>query len=529
MKNLKIKTNETSITGINTGLRTIRWIVLFILLFQNFVFAQTTSVNNVVNTDNPVKASFQLPAPRSDLKFWWTGICEAESFEIDEYEEWANSVMPEGSSSFGVDIASTYLGWDGFNTMADMKGDYIEKSLKFKGICLGQPADVTIVLAMGQVAKDISNSGGKRPETWTEIANGDYDAYYQDFFNALKDVMDGTYTAWGTIPDRRVEGDKPYSRLILRLNWEWNRPKNGFNHVANGNIEKFKEGTEHFMQIGRVIMPGIRFDCHPSRARYIENDTYYKLSEAVNIDDWDFIGMALHENTGSHGENDINTGAIGYNADSPDVFDEDDWNVILYGSSGQQGEETGTNWGIDDAARLARENDKGFTMPEWSPQQVWKNARGPSYKGGRGFVEHMWDYCYQNKDVLCYEAGFDSSQGKMYPEGASSDDGFPWLWPTVIRERWLNFDNRQQITTGSPSVTVSNLSVYPNPVERMLYVRNTNQYSMIRILDMSGVIKLSFELSGDNNNVDLSSLSPGVYIVELTGNSVSYKKKIIKH
>lgn len=402
---------------------------------------QDTEIDSV--KVNPAKAMFPVPAPHSGLKFWWTGICNANTAEINAYQDWA--VFVTGDSSFHVDLVSTYLGWEHFKTMADMEENYIKHSEKFKDICINQPSEMLIVLAMGQVPAELSNTNGKRPQTWTEIADGKYDNSYKLFYETLKKVMDGRYAGWNAqIPDRRAAEDLPYSRIILRLNWEWNRPKRGYHHVANGNLADFKKACRRFMEIGREIMPGIRFDCHPTRARYTENGVGYKLSEAIDIQDWDFVGMALHEDVGEKGEHRINLGAIGYDASSPDSFNENDWAVVLFGSGGKSGVEEGDLWGLDDVARLARGNGKGLTMPEWSPQQVWRARRGPSLHGGRDFAEHVWDFCFQNRDILCYEAGFDGPQGKMFPKSLASEDGSVWQWPAVISEKWLNPANRKE-------------------------------------------------------------------------------------
>ena len=68
------------------------------------------------------------------------------------------------------------------------------------------------------------------------------------------------------------------------------------------------------------------------------------------------------------------------------------------------------------------------------------------------------------------------------------------------------------------------MKVYPNPTSGRFYVQTEGQ-SLKRIYDLSGRLLLETK----DNQVDMSSLSQGIYILKVTGrDGITGTEKIIK-
>jgi hypothetical protein len=83
------------------------------------------------------------------------------------------------------------------------------------------------------------------------------------------------------------------------------------------------------------------------------------------------------------------------------------------------------------------------------------------------------------------------------------------------------------VSTGVKEVE-EKIGVYPNPVRNYLTIQTNNQEGKYTLVSINGSIVLSGKLNGDNTQVDMSKLNPGVYILNLeTGKEVN-RIKVIK-
>lgn len=93
------------------------------------------------------------------------------------------------------------------------------------------------------------------------------------------------------------------------------------------------------------------------------------------------------------------------------------------------------------------------------------------------------------------------------------------------------FDNVELYTTASLSVddfSTSNVKVFPNPASSFISIESNaqNEISTVQVFDMLGKQVINSELQ--NNNLNVSALSKGIYMLKINsvkGNSIS--KKII--
>ena len=70
--------------------------------------------------------------------------------------------------------------------------------------------------------------------------------------------------------------------------------------------------------------------------------------------------------------------------------------------------------------------------------------------------------------------------------------------------------------------------IYPNPVVDVLNIEATSKVSSVQVFDVSGKAVSSFELNAVKNQIDLSKLTPGVYVVNITTEKGIQSVKIVK-
>jgi hypothetical protein len=80
-------------------------------------------------------------------------------------------------------------------------------------------------------------------------------------------------------------------------------------------------------------------------------------------------------------------------------------------------------------------------------------------------------------------------------------------------------------TTSVNNTTMITLT-YPNPVRDMLYISNDIQAEKLEVYSLSGVLMLHSEIN--NNQIDLSSLNKGVYIVKISTGQGIINQRIIR-
>ena len=84
------------------------------------------------------------------------------------------------------------------------------------------------------------------------------------------------------------------------------------------------------------------------------------------------------------------------------------------------------------------------------------------------------------------------------------------------------------LTAGLDDITFNNLKYYPNPVAGMITLEITNGIDKISIANALGQAVMKQIVNNNSAQVDVSSLSNGVYFVTITSGSASKTIKIIK-
>jgi hypothetical protein len=155
----------------------------------------------------------------------------------------------------------------------------------------------------------------------------------------------------------------------------------------------------------------------------------------------------------------------------------------------------------------------------WIPNYTWK--RETSYDADNNIsaqVFYDWD-----------EA---NSTWKYYYKNEYSTDDHGNI-TLRIRSNWSGsaWEESQRATyyysiisgTESPAYTIS-LHTYPNPVRDLLIVDSTTSGKIIRISDMNGRVISSFATEEGQTKINISSMSKGVYFVEIDGETVKVVK-----
>ncbi len=123
-------------------------------------------------------------------------------------------------------------------------------------------------------------------------------------------------------------------------------------------------------------------------------------------------------------------------------------------------------------------------------------------------------------DIVFYAGG-----AAVNNDGSTSGDGGNTTSLTISED----------VSTSVTEFSIADkLVLYPNPAEEKLFIQNSNSESligMIRIIDLSGKLIEEQSLTvdtNDQNTVNLTNLTPGVYMLQIiTNNQGSITKRIV--
>jgi len=121
----------------------------------------------------------------------------------------------------------------------------------------------------------------------------------------------------------------------------------------------------------------------------------------------------------------------------------------------------------------------------------------------------------------------DSNYASYDSQGNKVNDPFPTPFPSggfdLDALGLINISNSASVET-SASLSQTEISIYPNPFLDKIKITSNSKIELIEVYSLSGVlIKKS-----NNNNLDLSHLNSGVYIIKLYSDNNCFVKKIIK-
>ena len=103
-----------------------------------------------------------------------------------------------------------------------------------------------------------------------------------------------------------------------------------------------------------------------------------------------------------------------------------------------------------------------------------------------------------------------------------------WLnGPPMFAEGWMV--NLDDLILGTPNVETTTVSYYPNPVEDVLYLNAKEAIDSVAVYTITGQKVTSISLNANKTEINFSSLSSGVYLLEVTSNGSVENLKIVKN
>lgn len=94
----------------------------------------------------------------------------------------------------------------------------------------------------------------------------------------------------------------------------------------------------------------------------------------------------------------------------------------------------------------------------------------------------------------------------------------------IIKDGTIGFNNED--TSSLNDELKDQYKIYPNPASDLLYIENLKKLkTQVRIFDLIGNEILSYDISKSTGNIDISSLTSGMYIITLNG---SLSDRLIK-
>jgi len=93
-------------------------------------------------------------------------------------------------------------------------------------------------------------------------------------------------------------------------------------------------------------------------------------------------------------------------------------------------------------------------------------------------------------------------------------------------ENWIA--KSELITAIDPSVSSRHLSIFPNPVDKLLHIHTDGRVSFILIYDAKGILLQSIQTSAASIDADFSSYSSGFYFVKMKSENDVSTFKLVK-
>jgi len=127
---------------------------------------------------------------------------------------------------------------------------------------------------------------------------------------------------------------------------------------------------------------------------------------------------------------------------------------------------------------------------------------------GDGEELYLFDPSGQMIDQVIFADQIDDMSLSRIPNGTGD---------FVIKDGTIGFNNEN--TSSIKNEFSDHYKIYPNPANDLLTVENLNQEnSQIQIFDLIGNRILSQNMVKSHVNIDLSALTPGMYIITINGN-----------
>jgi len=82
---------------------------------------------------------------------------------------------------------------------------------------------------------------------------------------------------------------------------------------------------------------------------------------------------------------------------------------------------------------------------------------------------------------------------------------------------------------GLDVISTNTIEIFPNPAENTVYIQSETTFSSIELKDLNGKLIYQKNIHNKQTSIDISKLSAGIYVVEISGETVKHIERIIKY
>jgi hypothetical protein len=174
-----------------------------------------------------------------------------------------------------------------------------------------------------------------------------------------------------------------------------------------------------------------------------------------------------------------------------------------------------------------------MTGPWWN----WDANTGPTAEdNGDG----TWTFTFEDvpTEDMEYLILVDDVQEDLIQAMADGGDCAPVTdYYGYANRKWLTTDSMNvYITYGKCSSCTSSsmihnkyfadLSIYPNPASDLLIIANSNKLDRVQMINIFGSVVINQEIKSTTGKINLSSVNPGVYFIDIYSNNQHLVRKV---
>jgi hypothetical protein len=174
------------------------------------------------------------------------------------------------------------------------------------------------------------------------------------------------------------------------------------------------------------------------------------------------------------------------------------------------------NWAETYKNEYAYDYNKNLIM---KTSYLWNNMEWTEYTKN----EYTYDLRYPLSELLVPES-------YSYKYMLTEIQYFNWNgsdWVESELKRYYYFPQEIINTTHNIILPVESITVFPNPVQDMLYIRSSSTIEQVNIHDVNG--KTVKQIYNPNQWIEVNDLAKGIYILKITTTKGTTTRKIIKN
>ena len=89
-------------------------------------------------------------------------------------------------------------------------------------------------------------------------------------------------------------------------------------------------------------------------------------------------------------------------------------------------------------------------------------------------------------------------------------------------------ENEQPIIDGVNGSIKNEIRIYPNPAKNVLNISSTEGEGSVKLYNTIGEVLKFKSINSNQSSLDISTINPGIYFIEVTSNEEVITKKFIK-